>query len=70
MTNPYFNNTIPVIDGKNQTAIEMAANRLMPPQFSEFCAALDNGKMSDGTRKYWTDYYEFLCEVADEMQAN
>ena len=70
MTIPYFNKTIPVIEGKNQTAVEMAANRLMPPQFDQFCAALNNGDVSDVTRKYWTDFYDFLCEVADEMQAN
>ena len=65
-TNPKLKNTIPTNEGKNQTAIEMAANRLMPPQFGEFCEALNGGNMSDSTRKYWTDFYEFLCEVAED----
>ena len=59
-----YQNTRVVVPGRVQDAVNMACDRLMPPQYDEFIKAISGGNVSDATRRYWEDVYQTFVELA------
>lgn len=64
MNGPYGNQVVQ-IDGVDPRVVAMAAERLMPPQYDEFCASMIGG-CSVSTRSYWSQIAESWLEVIQE----
>ena len=60
-----YGNQVQEIKTVSPLVMEVAAERLMPPQYDEFCAAM-RGETSEATRKYWAEKAEMFQEIIDE----
>jgi len=60
-----YGNTIKKIPGITSAVVEIAAERLMPPQYDEFCAAF-MGETSAVTAAYWREKAEMWRVQIDE----
>lgn len=60
-----YGNKVIDLPGVHPGVVKIAAERLMPPQYDEFCAAM-RGETSEATQDYWQEKAEMFSEIADE----